>query len=375
VAKAYRVGVIGFAHMHVNDLAAMFAKQPKAKVVACADTVPDRPELRDGGNTRGWNFEKVIKDVGAKPYDDYRRMLEKEKPDIVICCAENAKHAEVAEASAAAGAAICVEKPMAATLADALRMVRACRAAGTVMIINWPMTWDPAVRKARELIDAGAIGRVIEVKWRGGHTGPLGCGVNPSGATGAAAPLGPAELGAAWWHHDLAGGGAMLDYCCYGCLASRWFIGEQAQAAIGLRANLNSHWGDADDNAAMIVRFPGAMGLFEASWTTWSHGVPGGPIVYGTSGVLVIERKDGRPAVREEHGGGKPTVHATEPLPPGRDNIAGEFIHHLQTGDPVHPTLDMMFNLEVQAILDAGHRSASSGKLEPVDNVTWRMGL
>jgi len=36
--------------------------------------------------------------------------------------------------------------------------------------------------------------------------------------------------------------------------------------------------------------------------------------------------------------------------------------------------LEMMFNLKAMAILDAGVRSASSGKLELIDNSTWRIG-
>jgi hypothetical protein len=40
----------------------------------------------------------------------------------------------------------------------------------------------------------------------------------------------------------------------------------------------------------------------------------------------------------------------------------------------VHPTLDMHFNLNAQAILDAGLRSANSGKLETVDTASWCIG-
>jgi predicted dehydrogenase len=104
--------------------------------------------------------------------------------------------------------------------------------------------------------------------------------------------------------------------------------------------------------------------------------VPYGPIIYGTTGVLVIEKaKEGEGQhVREEHGGGKTTIHQPDPLPQGRHNIAYEFIHHLETGDPVHPTLDALFNLNAQAILDAGLRSAGSGKLETVDAAPWCIG-
>jgi len=256
------------------------------------------------------------------------------------------------------------------SLAHALKMVRACKAAGTKMIVNWPMTWSASARKAKVLIDEGVIGGVIEVKWRGGHTGPLGSGAAHTGVSESAAEMTGAERGATWWHKKDTGGGAMLDYCCYGCMVSRWYIGEPAVAAVGMRANLDSHWGDADDNGAMIVRFPSAMGLFEGSWTTWDHGVPPGPIVYGTTGVLVLEGSK----VRLERGQGQTTMYDCEPLPEGRQQVAGEFIHHLETGEPLHPTLDMMLNLEIMAILDAGVRSADSGKQETVDSVTWQIG-
>jgi predicted dehydrogenase len=182
------------------------------------------------------------------------------------------------------------------------------------------------------------------------------------------------ERGATWWHQADTGGGAMLDYCCYGAMVSRWYVGEQAIAAMGMKANLDSQWGDADDNAAVLVRFPGAMALLEGSWTTFDHGVPTGPIVYGTTGTLVVEQLRGKPIVRLERGHGQTTIYETEPLPAGRQNVAGEYVHHLDTGEPLHPTLEMMFNLEAMAILDAAVRSASSGKLEPVDNAAWRIG-
>ena len=60
-----------------------------------------------------------------------------------------------------------------------------------------------------------------------------------------------------------------------------------------------------------------------------------------------------------------------DPLPEGRATLAEEFIHHLETGDPLHPTLEMMQNLEAMAILDAGIRSAASGKMELVNDAKW----
>ena len=381
MSKTYRIGVIGFAHMHINHLVERFAAHPQAELAACADTPPLVPELRTAHYTRHWNLRHALDDLGIpKAYDDYNQMLAQESLNIVICCSENAQHPEVVEACAHKGVNVLVEKPMASSLADGLRMARSARAAGIELIVNWPTTWQPASHKAKELIDGGAIGRVLTVKFRGGHLGPLGAGVSHPGGDeeGRALPhkLSGVERGATWWHQNAAGGGVMLDYCCYGSLVARWLVGEPATAAMGMRANLNSKWGDAEDNAAMIVRFPQAMALCEASWTTLDHGVSPGPIVYGTEGTLVVDKeKPGEtPKVRIERGAGRTDFHDCDPLPADRSDIAQEFIHRLQTGDPLHQTLDLDFNLEVMAILDAGVRSAGSGRLEPVDTDAWGLG-
>jgi predicted dehydrogenase len=367
MSKSYRVGVIGFAHMHINSILAHFANHPQVHLVAGADTLSGPPELRSAPYTRGWNLTHALNDLGLpKAYDDYQAMLAQEEFDIILCCSENATHADVVDACAARGIHILVEKPMATSLADAERMLRACQDAGVALLINWPITWQPYARKTRELIDQGLVGRVLEVKWRGGSTGPLGPGARHAGVDHTTASMSGEERGATWWHQQAAGGGAMLDYCCYGCMVSRWYIGEQATAALGMKVNLNSPWADADDNAAMLVRFPHAMGLFEASWTTWDHGVSTGPIVYGTEGTLVVDTNAATSAVRLERGGGHTTLYEYDPLPAGRTNVAQEFILHLQSGEPLHPTLDANFNLQVMAILDAGIRSAESGKMEEV---------
>ncbi|MFZ1755201.1 MAG: Gfo/Idh/MocA family oxidoreductase [Caldilineaceae bacterium] len=373
--STYRIGVIGFAHMHINSLLAQFAAHPQSVLVAGADTVPVRPDLGDARSTRKWNMQNAVDKIGLpKLYDDYREMLEKEEFDIVITCAENAQHGDVAEACAAAGVHVVAEKPMAASLHEGLRMARAARAANTLMIINWPTTWSPEMHKAKALIDAGEIGRVLQVKWRGGHTGPLGPGVRHPGVVNQSEPLSGTVRGTTWWHQADAGGGAMLDYCCYGSKISRWFVGDQATGVVGLRANLDSPWGDAEDNAAMLVRFPHAYTICEGSWTTLDHGVTPGPIVYGTTGTLVIDSKGDKPHVRLARGAGQTTLFQGDPLPAGRSNIAEEVIHHLDTGEALHPTLDLDFNLEVMAILDAGLRSAASGQMEQVDNGVWRVG-
>ncbi len=378
--RTYRLGAIGFAHMHVNSLLDAFAKLPNVAWVACADTIPELPTRTDKPSSRRANLKRAQEVTGIpKVYDDYHVLLDQEQVDILVCCPENARHAEVVEAVADKGINIVTEKPMAASLADALRMARAAQANNVALMVNWPTTWSPAVRTMKRLIDDGTIGDVWEVKWRnGGSTGPLAYHAGDDAYT-------DAEKGAEWWHQAAPGGGALLDYCCYGACLSRWFLDTQAVAATGLKANLHSHYGGAEDNAVITVRFPHALAILEGTWTTWNVGLPTGPIAYGERGALVVASPPGaeggqRSQVVEVytsrgHGQTDPDqVVEGEPLPAGRATPAEEFIHHLETGEPLHPTLDPWQNVEVMAILDAGIRSAASGKLELVNDATWCIG-
>lgn len=374
MSKKYRVGIIGFAHPHINHVASLFTANPQAEWVACADTRPSRPELRVAPYTREWNRKNVMKSAGiTKCYEDYGEMLKKERFDLLLVQCENARHPEVVEACAGAGAHVCVEKPMAASLIDGRRMHQACLAAGTTLAVNWPPTWLPHARKAKEMIDGGLIGRVLEVNYRVGHGGPFGAGAEHKGGTEASAPLTNEEKAATWFHQRAVGGGAFLDLCCYGVVYSLWYIGERAEAVQGMKANLDSRWCDAEDNGVIVLRYPNAIAVAQGSWTTIGKSyLSAGPLtVYGDSGSLSFEIYGDRPVVRVVHGADRKVELAEPaPLPKHRSNLPQEIFHHLETGEPLHETLTASFNLDVTAILDAGARSAESGGLETVSDPT-----
>ena len=375
--KTYRVGVIGFGHMHINDVARRFNEvKPRIEWVACADTVPDVPEAKEATFTRGWNLKYAQREIGIpKAYDDYREMLQKEKLDLVLIYSENSKHPEIVEAVAKAGSAMVVEKPMAKDLSDALAMVRSAKAHGVELFVNWPSTWNASTWKVKEVLDQGAIGKPYELKYRAGHAGPLASGAQHQGIKSAGLELTDAERAKTWWHRKEAGGGALLDYISYGGCFSRWYFGEPAVAAIALAGNFMHQYTNAEDNAIVAVRFPSAMALLEASWSTFDHGANAGPIVYGTEGTLSVERREGEQVIRVARGRGhEPEYIPVGELPAGRGSLAQEMVRHFDTGEPVHPTIEPLFNLDAFAILDAGKRSVESGKLELVNTATWNIG-
>ncbi|HET7767411.1 MAG TPA: Gfo/Idh/MocA family oxidoreductase, partial [Chloroflexota bacterium] len=344
MSKTYRMGVIGFAHMHINELMRVFKGLPGVEWVACADTKPALPEKVEARFTRGWNMKhQALQEIGIpKGYDDYREMLDKEKLDLVLFCPENARHAEVAEAIAGHGAHMLTEKPMADSMKNATRMATAARNAGVSLVINWPSAWSPAVRTMHRLVREGAIGTLWQFKNRYGSRGPLSHGSTHPGVDGRAVEMSEPEKGATWWHQAGTGGGALLDYCCYGAALSRWFVGEPATAAFGMKANLQTPYGDADDNAVIAVRFPKVMAILEATWSTIDHAVPVGPIAYGSTGTILTERRGESTVVVIRRGAGKEAeVIEADALPAGRETLGKEVLNHLTTGEPLWDMLDL----------------------------------
>jgi predicted dehydrogenase len=340
--------------MHIDSLLADFNNIPGVEWVACADTKPAVKSLSDQGGTRTASVKHALEVIKIpKHYECYEEMLEKEKFDIIVACPENARHGEVAEKIAEKGIHMMFEKPMSSTYNDALRMTKAAAFHNVELAINWPSTWSAANRTAQALVEKGEIGRPLKFFYRNGASlGPLEYGQT----------LTPYEKSHEWWHRESEGGGATLDYCCYGACLSRWFMGKPAVAANGIRANLNSLYGDADDNGIIMIRFPDSIATIEGSWTTVHTGINSGPVVFGEKGTIICEGN--KVLVFKERYGAATDTYEAEPIPEHRNNPAKEFINHLETKEPLHITMQPEFNLDAMAILDAGIRSSKSGRLE-----------
>ena len=220
----FRVGIIGFGHMHINNVAQLYAERPEVEWVACADTEPATAELRKAPYTREWNKELLMEKLGIpKSYDCWREMLDKEELDIVVT-SENAR-TPMWWSPRRQGHPCVRRKPMAVSLADALRMARRARSRHQD---GHQLAHDLDARRSddEEGADSGVIGRPLQVKWRAGHTGPLGSGAHHTGVSENAAPMTGPERAATWWHQVAAGGGSILDFaatgpCCRGGWANR----------------------------------------------------------------------------------------------------------------------------------------------------------
>lgn len=156
--KNYRVAVIGRTGKgnYGHGLDVVWKEFDNVEVVAVAD--PDAKGRAD-----------AAKRIGAKnAYADYRVMLDKEKPQIVSVADRFLdEHRDTVIACARAGASMFLEKPMSRTLAEADEMVQACETHHVKLAIAHQTRYSPRVARLKELIAAGHLGDLLEVRARG----------------------------------------------------------------------------------------------------------------------------------------------------------------------------------------------------------------
>lgn len=155
---SYRAAVIGRTgrgdYGHGLDLALL--EQPQVKVVAVAD---DHAQGRAAAAER-------LRVVNA--YPDYREMLDRERPQLVAVAPRWLDcHRELVVACAERGIHVLCEKPLAPTLADCDAIVTACERSHMKLAIAFQTRYSPRYERVRELLAAGAIGDVLELRGRG----------------------------------------------------------------------------------------------------------------------------------------------------------------------------------------------------------------
>ncbi len=156
--KTYRVAVIGRTGKgnYGHGLDTVWVNNPGAEIVAVADE-------DEAGRTAA---AKRLKAPAA--YADYHEMLAKEKPQIVSVADRFLdSHRDMVIACAQAGASVFLEKPLCRTLQEADEMIAACEKHHVKCAIAHQTRYSPRAKAIKDLIAAGRIGEVLEVRGRG----------------------------------------------------------------------------------------------------------------------------------------------------------------------------------------------------------------
>jgi myo-inositol 2-dehydrogenase/D-chiro-inositol 1-dehydrogenase len=203
-------------------------------------------------------------------FDDYRRLLAMPEVDMVVIGAPNHLHCPMTVEAAEAGKHVVVEKPLCLNLAEADRMIAACRKAGVKLMYAEELCFAPKYVRLKQLLESGALGRPTLVKQSEKHDGPH------------------ADH---FWDVTRSGGGVTMDMGCHALQFFRWILGGARIRSVYAQMDTLVHGAKTrgDDNALLVLEMDGgAAALAEESWTKLG-GMDDRAEVYGSQGVAYAD--------------------------------------------------------------------------------------
>ena len=337
-----RIGIVGLDHDHVWELLDYISSEPQADLVAIAD---DHPDLVSRARS------KVPATV--KFFADYRAMLDDAKPQAVFVTTENSRHLEILRECAKRHIHFSTEKPMATNAADAREMERLAKEAGIKLMVNYWNAWVPSSHELVARAKSGAIGRIQRIIVQYGHQGPREIGITREFAD---------------WLYDPVrnGGGASMDFGCYGAEWALWLKGRPSRVYATSRQLKTDQNNQVDDDATMVLDYPDATVVIEPSWD-WPYNMDR-TYVFGQTGSLLARRDD-----LHRRGASTPASDpdgeaiALTPLPHERSNPIAYLLDRIRSDRPVEDPLSAVLNVEVMEILDAARVSARNGQSQPLN--------
>ena len=261
--------------------------------------------------------KKFAEEFKCACYTDYRKLLSEVGSDSVVVSVVNKFAKEIVIDALKSGRHVLVEKPLGRNAAESTEMVAALLLSPSPSLpippfppppISLPPShpilktgfnhrFHPAIRKAKELLDAGTIGRLFNIRAAYGHGGRPGM---------------EKEWRAS---KDLCGGGELLDQGVHIIDLIRWFGGEIKE----LTGNIETKFWDmeVEDNAYVIAKTEkDVTASFHVSWTNWKNIFSFE--MFGTEGYLKITGLGGSyggeslEIGRRKKEGGRPDVEAIE---------------------------------------------------------------
>ena len=213
-------------------------------------------------------------------FPDYRQMLALRELDLVVIGSPNQTHCPVTVDAAAAGKHVVCEKPLCMNLAEADRMIEACRRAGVLLMYAEELCFTPKYVRLKQLLDEGAVGVPTLIKQQEKHDGPH-------------APH--------FWDVERSGGGVTMDMGCHAVEFFRWMLSGKS----GQRPKVKSVYAQmatqvhtdrtrGDDNAYLILELDNPHGggpvvcIAEESWTKLG-GMDDRAELHGSKGVAFAD--------------------------------------------------------------------------------------
>jgi len=333
-AQPLKVGVAGLNHDHVHNIMNQF-KNGEVIIIGIAEA--DEPLVA--------KYKKAYHLPDSLFYKSVAEMLEHIKPDAVLAYNAIADHLGVVEACAPKGISVMVEKPLATTVKDAERMAMLARQYHIQLLTNYETTWYSSNQQIYQMVNGQHnIGDIRKMIVHMGHQGPKEIGCSPDFLKWLTDPV-------------KNGGGAVMDFGCYGANLMTWLMNGKAPIAVTavLHHIKPAIYPKVDDDATILLDYPTSTGIVEASWN-WPYGIKDME-VFGQTGYLhalngnAIDARDTGSYYKVPV---KPYIY--------KDNLP--YLAAVLRGEikPDNDLSSLENNLIVVRILEAAKVSASTGK-------------
>jgi predicted dehydrogenase len=232
-----KVGLIGGGGIATAHIRGFREHADRIVATAVSDVAPQRLASR-------------AEELEATPFADYADLIAHGDIDAVDICLPHHLHHDAIVRAADAGKHILCEKPLCLSVAEAREVLAAVRRNGVTLMCAHNQLFLPAVAKAKELLDAGAIGRVYEVR----TTDSFHNDFDPSNMSWRASA-------------KTSGGGELIDT---GYHPTYLLLHLAGGAPVEATAMLSTHrltFMEGEDSAQVLVRFDnGVVGQMVTSW-------------------------------------------------------------------------------------------------------------
>jgi predicted dehydrogenase len=334
--KPFRIGIAGLTHTHVHWL---LGKADDGDIEIAGISEPNR-ELAER-YLKQYNLPLTLL------YASLEEMLDKTKPEAVTSFNSTDEHLAVVKVCAPRKISVMVEKPLSVNLDEARQMETLANKYGIHLLTNYETTWYGSNQKAFEQLEA--LGDIRKIVVHDGHQGPKEIGVNKEFLDWLTDPV-------------KNGGGALMDFGCYGANLITWLMkGERPQAVVAITQQIKPEvYPKVEDEATIIVTYPKAQGIIQASWN-WPYNRKDMEI-YGQKGYVFADRN----GLKLKTSADKAEVYHAVPSPakPYHDPFA--YLAAVVRGEIIVKPTDLSSlqnNMIVMEILEAAKESARQGKI------------
>ena len=236
------VAIIGAGNISSAHIKAYQAFPERCKIVAIVDIQP--------GKAAAVAEQHAIEVDILEQYD---ALLGREDIDLVSICTPPFTHADLAESLLRDGKHVLVEKPMAASLAECDRMIRAAEESGKVLSVVAQNRFRDPIMQLKQILDAGKIGRVVHAQvdsywWRGHCYYDL------------------------WWRGlwSKEGGGPTLNHAVHHIDMLGWMMGLPTKVSAML-SNAAHDNAEVEDISVAALQYPGG-GMAQITSSVIHHG-------------------------------------------------------------------------------------------------------